>query len=78
MDSDRVSDLSIWLYENLHGDRSPYAYWTSTPSTSYSGSAWRVGSNGDIIISQFVSVPVCRDHAFGVRPVITLSKSQLG
>ena len=62
-----------WLYDNLDGETSTnsYGYWTSTPSSSNSRSAWRVDYRGGLYGN---SVDNTRS---GVRPVITVSKSQL-
>ena len=61
--------LSAWLYGNLNID-SPYAYWTSTPSASSSENAWAVSEN----LSENLADG---DYYNGVRPVITIPKSQL-
>ena len=63
-----------WLYDNLDGEDSTnlYGYWTSTPNSSDSRYAWSVLYNGYLISYHIV------DHTiYGVRPVITVSKSQL-
>ena len=70
--------LSTWLYGNLNDMRvssssAPNAYWTSTPAASTSFSAWRVNYGGSL--SRDI---VALDSLSGVRPVITVSKSQLG
>ena len=64
--------LSTWLYGNLNSSSAPYGYWTSTPRASYSDSAWRVGYGG-----RLGSLGVGYDYVDGVRPVITVSKSNL-
>ncbi len=70
----KTSGLSTWLYGNLNVNYSvPYAYWTSTPYASDSGSAWYVHSGGSLS-----DVGIGRVNVIGVRPVITVSKSQLG
>ena len=56
-----------WLYSNLNSD----GYWTSTPYSSNSVSAWLVRYHGDLGPG---NVDFASD---GVRPVITVSKSQL-
>ncbi len=68
-------DLSSapWLYDNLDGETSTnsYGYWTSTPNSSNSYSAWIVFSYGYLYYGDV-------DYTDnGVRPVITVSKSQL-
>ena len=67
----KTSGLSTWLYGNLTGASS---YWTSTPTATASGSnvAWSVNYYGTLDnASGYVG------NHFGVRPVITVSKSQL-
>ena len=67
-----ISGLPTWLYGNLNSTSAPYAYWTSTSYASNSKSAWAVafvGRLGDGTVGS------SGDH--GVRPVITLSKTQL-
>jgi len=63
-----------WMYVNLDENNSEYAYiyWTSTPYSNNSYTAWCMTSNG--------STSICSAHAYhdsGVRPVITISKSNL-
>ena len=50
-----------------------YGYWTSTPLASYDGQAWYV-EYGNKLGSWYVE----NANRYGVRPVITISKSQLG
>ena len=68
----KTSGLSTWLYGNLNSISAPYAYWTSTPDASDSYSAWFVYYDGSLSGS-FVD----DDGGTGVRPVITVSKSNL-
>ena len=71
----KTSGLPTWLYGNLNSPSSgstPYAYWTSTPDASNSYSAWYVDSVGYLSLT-FVG----RGSDYGVRPVITVSKSNL-
>ena len=69
----KTSGLPTWLYGNLKVNNSvPYAYWTSTPFASYSGSAWSVDYVGCLSGSGVDS-----SNSTGVRPVITVSKSNL-
>ncbi len=67
---------ATWLYDNLNGTTNAvsgiYGYWTSTAVASTSNRAWRVYSTGNFL-SYFVSY----DEGYGIRPVITISKSQL-
>ena len=49
-----------------------HSYWTSTPKTDSIESAWMMGGILDY------TDPVDTSNLHGVRPVITLSKSQLG
>ena len=64
--------LSTWLYGNLNASEAPSAYWTSTPRASYSSNAWIVDCDGTLSGDS-----VAIDDFSGVRPVITVSKSQL-
>ena len=66
--------LSSWLYGNLNSDSVLYGYWTSTPFVSDSHPAWSVYIDGYLGNSFIVG----NDGQVGLRPVITLSKSQLG
>ena len=69
----KTSGLSTWLYGNLNVNNSvPYAYWTSTPYASRSSNAWYVHSGGSLS-----DVSVDGVDVIGVRPVITVSKSNL-
>ena len=67
----KTSGLSTWLYGNLSFSSAP-AYWTSTPSASSSDRAWGVGFGG-VLGNSLVDY----DGNVGVRPVITVSKSNL-
>ncbi len=67
----KTSGLSTWLYGNLNDISEPSAYWTSTPNASNSDVAWVVYSGGGL--SGYSRV----DRSYGVRPVITVSKSNL-
>ena len=63
-----------WLYDNLWTSSNtslPHGYWTSTPDSSYSDFAWSVYYYGGLG-SDTVALT-----GIGVRPVITVSKSQL-
>ena len=65
--------LSTWLYGNLNISSAPSAYWTSTPDASNSFGAWVVYSGGALTSDGYVD----SDLDDGVRPVITVSKSNL-
>jgi hypothetical protein len=69
-----------WLFDYTNGcesygcntaDSSNYGYWTSSPVSDYSYSAWGVFRNGRLLSDGVDNVDYC-----GVRPVITLSKSE--
>ena len=62
------SSLPSWLYGNLNSDSSPYGYWTSTPmASSNAGNVRYDGTlNHDYVYNDY-----------GVRPVITISKSNI-
>ena len=71
--SGSVSEISTWLYGNLKVNSSaPLGYWTSTPGASNSTSAWNV-TYDVYLYTNFVG----SDYYIGVRPVITVSKSNL-
>ena len=70
-----------WLFDYTYGcidygcsiaDNNTGGYWTSTPTASNSSDAWIVGSNGTL--NCYI---VDHAYSFGVRPVITISKSIL-
>ena len=69
----KTSGLSTWLYGNLNNSSAPFGYWTSTPYASSSGSTWDVACDGHLNF-----IDVFDGNGIGVRPVITVSKSQLG
>ena len=52
-------------------DSSNYGYWTNTPYKDNSISAWHVDRNG------YLSVGGVTNAGFGIRPVITISKSNV-
>lgn len=68
----KVSGLPIWL--NCY-TKPPmaYGYWTSSPSSSISNKAYHVFYDGTLNDGATID-----DSAFALRPVITISKSQLG
>ena len=68
-----------WLYDYTNGctsygcntdNSSNYGYWTSTPVVGYSYGAWYVSRNGYLN-----NIDVDYGNGYGVRPVITISKS---
>ena len=75
----KESGLSTWLYGNLNGIGVPYGYWTSTPYASYSSNAWIVYYGGNMDHNSYLgrSVVDGSGNPNGVRPVITVSKSNL-
>ena len=67
--------LLIWLYDNLKDTTHPvYGYWTTTPTDDYSYYAWGVYYNGYFSNRDEVN----NSDNYGLRPVITISKSMLG
>ena len=64
--------LPTWLYGNLNNSSAPYGYWTSTPYASDDNIAWLVLYFGRL---DFYNVDF--SSSIGVRPVITVSKSNL-
>ena len=71
-----ISDIVIWLYDYLDLGTNTvsgvYGYWTSSFVTDNSNDAWRLRYSG------FLGTNSVVDNSYGVRPVITVSKSQLG
>ena len=64
-------DNNTYLYDGTN--RIPlYGYWTSTPVTGTSGGVWRVGNYGDL--NNYNTADL---YAGGVRPVITIQKTNL-
>ena len=70
-----------WLYDKTYGctsygcnvkDSSTNGYWTSTPVVGNSTNAWRVSSLGRLEV-----ITVSIGSSLGVRPVITIPKSEL-
>ena len=68
-----IKNLPIWLNDNLSMRSTPHGYWTSISSENYSVSAWYVDYDGTVLDH----VNVTSDAYYGVRPVITLSKSDI-
>ena len=66
-----ISGLPAWLKSYTKAPTA-YGYWTSTPYAGSSISAWIVGSDGYLI-----NLGVGTDSRYGVRPVITISKSDI-
>ncbi len=61
-----------WLNSHTKFTTGTYGYWTSSPYASYADSAWGVDS--DVILNYG---NVSTSGRYGVRPVITISKSNL-
>ncbi len=72
-----------WLYDRTNNnctkygclnnsDKETYGYWTASSRAANSNYAWRVNYNGNVI-----SLNVDNNNRNGIRPVITISKSQL-
>ena len=65
--------LPLWLYDNLYSDTNsslPYGYWTSTSYSIISTFAWYVIFDGYLASNIVYS-------DYGLRPVITISKSSM-
>ena len=73
-----------WLYDRTdtdctnygclnNSDLSTYGYWTISPNASTSGYAWSVYYNGGTLTNGYVGGA----HRHGVRPVITVAKSNI-
>jgi hypothetical protein len=76
---DSYNGTYAWLYDYTNGcldygcsveDSSTYGYWTSTPVVGDTDYVWIVISNGSL---SEATVEVA--NGFGLRPVITISKS---
>ena len=69
-----------WIYGNLSPNEAPIAYWTASPTANISSHADYVNYDGELY-SMFVydsnEVGIIISKNFGVRPVITISKSNL-
>ena len=72
----KTSELLTWLYDNLNGTTNDVSgvggYWTASPNNDDTIIAWVVVRSGSIG-SDAVSIPI----NYGIRPVITISKSNL-
>ena len=71
-----------WLFDYTNGctisgcnvaDSSNYGYWTSTPNPNYAVHAWNVRADGYVN-----GYDVNNDYTYGVRPVLTIAKEDLG
>jgi hypothetical protein len=74
----KSSGLPTWLYDNLDISLDPNGYWTSTPSDNGSIGAYLVCFYGNPRSPNIglVSYAVYRaDYSYGLRPVITISKT---
>ena len=69
-DPNRTANIALIKYAD--GEKAPYGYWTSTPYAGGSSGAWRVNFSGHVSSSY-----VGNDTSYGVRPVITISKSNV-
>ncbi len=71
-----VSKLASWLYDYLEDTTNPVPdvkwYWTATPRASDTKLAWDANCRGDIDYDH-----VNYSSYYGIRPVITISKSNL-
>ena len=74
-----IDKLPSWLYGNLSNDWvAPAAYWTSTPSPYDSPSyAWSVNYMGWLDNGVAGLYAISNSTIYGIRPVITVAKSQL-
>ena len=58
-------------------DSSTHGYWTSTPADIFYPNAWAIYSTIGLLPSSQMDDSVTTNNYLGVRPVITLSKSQI-
>ena len=68
-----TGSIPKWLYDNLNSNSAPYGYWTSTVYDSMEGFAECM-----YFVPSTTPFSVNNSSEIGVRPVITISKSQLG
>ena len=68
-------ELPTWLNSHTKFTPGTLGYWTSSPNAYYDSYAWIVFHYGLVCNSNVVAKD---DYGYGVRPVITVSKSQLG
>ena len=77
----RVDLTKKWIYSNMYVNVAPFGYWTSTPSSSSRTYAFALTSIGSAISGSLtgasISGQMILNGSFGVRPVITVSKSNL-
>ena len=68
--------MPTWLYDYLNGTTNSlpgvYGYWTTSIDTVHSFAAWYVRFNGIVYRNN-----VDKSDTYGLRPVITVTKSQL-
>ena len=64
--------LPTWLNSHTKFTTGTNGYWTSSPYASYAAGAWNMSFEGDL-----GSNLVGNSHGYGVRPVITVLKSNL-
>ena len=64
-----TNTMPTWLYDNL-SNSGIMGYWTSSPYSGDTIDAWYVDASGYLI---YTSV----SNSYGIRPVITISKSQI-
>ena len=71
----KTSGFPMWLYDYMynatHSLKEIYGYWTATPHADYSTSAWHVYYYGNLDFSRVGF----SGGEYGLRPVITISKS---
>ena len=70
-DTYKSTKLGGQLYSNLDTTNGIFGYWTSTPSKTYVGNAWKVDTDG------YLYGQNAQNDSYGVRPVVTILKSNL-
>ena len=72
-----TKELPTWLYNNLDEPNNSVSgidsYWTATRNISNYMAAWSVNKLGDLV----AGTSIFDSSSIGVRPVITVSKSNL-
>ena len=74
-----IDNLPVWLYDYLYNSIHSidlYGYWTTTLFDAYYSSAWNVQAGGNL--KDGGGINPSDANTYGVRPVITLSKSMIG
>ena len=72
--------MQAWMHGNLSSDIAPVAYWTASPTSNFSSRADYVNYDGELysmLVYDSDESGIIVSKNFGVRPVITVLKSNL-